>query len=207
MSSPKWKADYLFNLNLLGDAGVGKTSLLSSHMGTYYGGGDVYGCYTGTPIFKDKLGGFTLGFPFSDEIKGKKITFYCRDIFDIQKFLPSSSKQARYFKVIHGIFLVFDLTNYNSFVNLDTWIETIFTYKGDSPVPIALIGNKIDLIEKDQTIIKQEEIEQLQFTIQDKLKLSSQFVQYYQTSCRTGFGVEELYSDFLIKIIVFLVSN
>ena len=59
----------------------------------------------------------------------------------------------------------------------------------------------------DETVIKQEEIEQLRLSIQDRLKLSTQYVQYYQTSCRTGFGVEEFYNFFLTKIIDFLASR
>ena len=63
------------------------------------------------------------------------------------------------------------------------------------------------MIEKGQTAIKEVEIKQLRLSIREKLNLGKQFVHYYQTSSRTGFGVEELFNNFLTKIIDLLTSK
>ena len=43
-----------------------------------------------------------------------------------------------------GAFLVYDITNLSSFINLKLWLDKIREYS-DSHVKIALIGNKCDL--------------------------------------------------------------
>ena len=133
---------------------------------------------------------------------------FCRDIFDLQKFQYSPpSRKKRYFKVIHGIFIIFDLTNRSSFTNLENWFESLLTYIGDKPVPIAIIGNKSDLLEKTQEIIKEKEIAGLRISIQDRFKLNMEYVQNYRTSCKTGVRVENLFNNFLTKVIAFLESH
>ena len=47
-----------------------------------------------------------------------------------------------------GILLVYDITNYASFENLDDWLSTIKkVYEGEDKKPnLALVGNKGELI-------------------------------------------------------------
>lgn len=45
-----------------------------------------------------------------------------------------------------GAFLIYDITNEQSFLNLKEWLDKIREYS-DENVQIALIGNKKDLVE------------------------------------------------------------
>ena len=45
-----------------------------------------------------------------------------------------------------GAFLVYDITNLSSFINLKLWLDKIREYS-DENVKIALVGNKKDLVE------------------------------------------------------------
>jgi GTPase SAR1 family protein len=45
-----------------------------------------------------------------------------------------------------GAFLVYDVTNLESFENLEPWLEKIREYS-DANVKIALVGNKKDLVD------------------------------------------------------------
>lgn len=68
--------------------------------------------------------------------------------YDIQ--IMDTCGQERYrsfytmfYKQIHGIVLIFDLTDLNSFSNLEHWIDDVKNFSRD--VPIGVIGNKCDL--------------------------------------------------------------
>jgi Ras-related protein Rab-2A len=45
-----------------------------------------------------------------------------------------------------GAFLVYDITNRDSFLNLKGWLEKIREYS-DPSIKIAIVGNKKDLVE------------------------------------------------------------
>lgn len=47
----------------------------------------------------------------------------------------------------HGVLLVYDITNYQSFENLEDWFATVKKANEESPVQplVCLVGNKIDL--------------------------------------------------------------
>ncbi len=53
-----------------------------------------------------------------------------------------------YFKDVDGCFLVFDLTNRESFESVPRWIKEIMTYGSGNEVRL-LIGNKRDLADHD----------------------------------------------------------
>ena len=56
-----------------------------------------------------------------------------------------------YFKSSDGIILLYDLTNKETFTHVENWIKNIYDAIGktNSPFPILLLGNKLDLIENN----------------------------------------------------------
>ncbi|XP_014772441.1 ras-related protein Rab-28 [Octopus bimaculoides] len=69
-------------------------------------------------------------------------------IWDISGICLGSSMLENYIYGAQGIILVYDITNYISFENLEDWLLTInrsSLHSGKSPSHLALVGNKVDL--------------------------------------------------------------
>ncbi|TFG03253.1 MAG: GTP-binding protein [Promethearchaeota archaeon] len=81
----------------------------------------------------------------------------------------------------NGGFLMFDLTNMKSFVNLEEWLKL---FRKENPaLPIVLLGAKLDL---EELIVVSDEMAnetKEKFNIGDYLKISS----------KTGYNVEEAF--------------
>ena len=84
-----------------------------------------------------------------------------------------------------GALLVFDLTNFRSFSELDSWLDEFIT---EAPLnsSVVLIGNKCDL--KDSIEVDNEDIQA--FATEHNLK-------YFATSAATGDGVDDMLHYFL----------
>ena len=60
-----------------------------------------------------------------------------------------------YLRDSHGIILVYDVTNRESFDNLSGWIDYVKEHRGDD-VTTFVIGNKTDL--EEERVVTQEEV-------------------------------------------------
>ncbi|MHA1109602.1 MAG: Rab family GTPase [Promethearchaeota archaeon] len=90
------------------------------------------------------------------------------------------------------ILVAFDLSRMKSLYHLSDWMEILEsarTYQND--IPIFLIGNKQDLVG-----IKTPDYEYIKKWIKDY-----RVTKYYETSSRTGFNVDELFSDITNSLI------
>ena len=83
---------------------------------------------------------------------------------------------------VHGVALVFSVDDENSFKNVESWLENI-KENMDNPC-LILLGNKIDLPEKDWKL-KQEDIDE--FCQKKKLV-------YYPTSAKENKGINEAFT-------------
>jgi Ras-related protein Rab-1A len=61
---------------------------------------------------------------------------------------------SSYYRGAHGIVIVYDITDRNSFVNIKDWLKEIEKFASDS-VSRIIIGNKSDL-EADRAVSKEE---------------------------------------------------
>ena len=50
----------------------------------------------------------------------------------------------QFYKNADAIIIAFDLTNQGSFMNVTTWLQSIFKHKSED-IPKVLCGNKLDL--------------------------------------------------------------
>ena len=69
-----------------------------------------------------------------------------------------------YFKSSDGILIIYDITNRQSFENVKMWIDFINeNIKDKNKCVIILIGNKLDLIEKENNLrkVKEEEAKEI----------------------------------------------
>ena len=88
-----------------------------------------------------------------------------------------------YYRDALGAFLVYDVSDKQSFNNLDYWIKELDDYIKDDKMKIAIAGNKCDLPKNEKKISTQ------------KLKnYAEQFTNCYgETSAKTGDGVYDLF--------------
>ena len=167
---------YQFKIILIGDQGVGKTSLVNRFMG--YEFQENYAC-TINADFKIK----SLSM---DEETGAELTVW--DTCGQEKFRAIT---RQYFKDAHGIVLVYDVNDDNSFRGLSSWLKEIKN-NSNKDVSIVLVGNKIDL--NDRKISKEEANE---FAFKNGLI-------YYETSSKEGINIdtpfESLAKDIIKKI-------
>ncbi|TNN14867.1 Ras-related protein isoform 3 [Schistosoma japonicum] len=130
--------DYLFKLLLIGDSGVGKTSILLR--------------------FSDNLFNqtfiSTIGIDFkirTVDIDGKKIKLQIWDTAGQERFKTITTA---YYRGAMGIMLVYDITNQHSFNNIKTWMQNIDEH-ANNDVEKMLLGNKCDVDEKRQISFQQ----------------------------------------------------
>ena len=125
--------DYIFKVLLLGNSDVGKSSLLLRFVDSLWN--DAFVPTIGVD-FKVK----TL------EINNKKVKMQIWDTAGQERFRTVVST---YFRGAHGILLLYDVTNRDSFKNLENWLIEIEKNSSDKVLKI-LLGNKCDLSDDRQ---------------------------------------------------------
>ena len=159
------KVDYLLKYNLIGDAGVGKTNLLSRF---------VYGKFE--PEYH-----CTCGVKFDLKSFQFRNKTYKIQIWDLAGKDNFSSLTKVYYKNTVCALFVYDISNRDSFNNVSTRIEG---FKNQTPktVLIILVGNKSDLNDRRQV------------STEEGQELADKFgIQFYETSAKTGDNVNEIF--------------
>ncbi|XP_061575890.1 ras-related protein Rab-1B-like [Cololabis saira] len=123
--------DYLFKLLLIGDSGVGKSCLLLRFADD---------TYTESYIS-------TIGVDFkirTVDMDGKTVKLQIWDTAGQERFRTITSS---YYRGAHGIIIVYDVTEQESFNNVKQWLDEIERYACEN-VSRLLVGNKSDLVAK-----------------------------------------------------------
>jgi len=125
--------DYLFKLLLIGDSGVGKSCLLLRFADDTYSESYIS----------------TIGVDFkirTIEHDGKTIKLQIWDTAGQERFRTITSS---YYRGAHGIIVVYDVTDSDTFDNVKQWLQEIERYASEN-VKKLLVGNKSDLTQKKQ---------------------------------------------------------
>ena len=164
--------DYLFKLLLIGDSGVGKSCLLLR-----------FADHTYTESYIS-----TIGVDFkirTIELDGKTIKLQIWDTAGQERFRTITSS---YYRGAHGIIVVYDVTDLESFNNVKQWLNEIDRYACEN-VNKLLVGNKCDLVSK-----KAVEYETAK-EFADKLEIP-----FLETSAKAATNVEKAFLTMAAEI-------
>ena len=167
-------------LLIIGNSIVGKTSILKKYTTKFFN--------------ENYLATVGLDFFTKDETIDNKI---------IRIKIWDTAGQERYkaitkcfFQRAQGIIIVFDVTNKKSFDDLKIWIDSINSQSQLTEdlenMPIIIIGNKIDL--PNRVINKETAVN---FS-------KEQNFDYYETSAKTGEGVDTAIKELVKKVMVYI---
>ena len=170
---------YIFRVCLLGDAAVGKTSLLTRFCDN---------------SFKENYSN-TIGVDFRIVTLKFKNIISKLHIWDTAGQERFRSLALNYLNNSHGFIFVYDITNKQSFNNVVNWINLALE-KNRNYIANFLVGNKSDM--DDERIVTKKGGENL-------AKEKKLF--FMETSAKKDCNVEKLFYYFLYKMIEFYKSN
>ena len=157
--------DYLFKVLLIGNSSVGKSSLLLRFVDNQWN--DLF-----VP---------TIGVDFkirTMEIDNKNVKLQIWDTAGQERF---KNITASYYRGAHGIFVVYDISDTESFKNINNWLIEI-EKNANKNVYKILVGNKCDLEDK-RTVSYQ----------QGKELAETYGMQFIETSAKSNTNVDEAF--------------
>ncbi|MHA1269556.1 MAG: Rab family GTPase [Candidatus Helarchaeota archaeon] len=170
---------YIYKILLLGDPGVGKTSLLIRFIDNTF-----------DPDYKSTIGvNFLTKVVNTRTTKEKPNELVKLVIWDIAGQARAASYRHLYYRAAEGIILVYDVTNPPSFYSLSHWVSDALSKTQPNTI-IACIGNKIDL----PRLVSRDEGYNFAKQIHSAV--------YSETSAKTGRNVENSFNilaEFLLK--------
>jgi len=164
---------YIFKVIAVGDGSVGKTSIIRRYVHEKF-----------DPYYKK-----TIGVAHAVKrlvINEREVTLTLWDTGGQELF---DCIRPQYYRGANGAIIVFDVTNQESFDNLDKWFADLYEQCGK--IPIILVANKIDLAEK--TVIPLEEGENY------ALKKG---IMFFETSAKTGEHVVDVMEELGKKLLL-----
>jgi small GTP-binding protein len=164
---------YKFKLIVVGSVNVGKTALLQQFLNRTFN--DEYTC------------------TINVDIKVETVVIDDNNIVDLQIWDTCGQEIYRnltkqYYNNTNGCFLLFDLSNRQSFEELDDWIADIKSY-APKDVIIILVGNKSD-------------IENRKVAFEEASQLAKKYsIDYIETSAKTGVNIRLLFDICCLSLI------
>ncbi|XP_003813380.1 ras-related protein Rab-37 isoform X4 [Pan paniscus] len=162
-AGPDFNDHVLHKTILVGDSGVGKTSLLVQ----FDQGKFIPGSFSAT-----------VGIGFTNKVvtvDGVRVKLQIWDTAGQERF---RSVTHAYYRDAQALLLLYDITNKSSFDNIRAWLTEIHEY-AQRDVVIMLLGNKADM--SGERVIRSEDGETL---------AREYGVPFLETSAKTGMNVE-----------------
>ena len=156
-----------FNISLLGESQVGKTSIVKKLKNDDFS--DEGLTTAGIESYIDEA-----------EFDGKKYKFKIFDTAGQERF-KSISKTT--IKFSEGFMVIFSVIDRQSFERVGEWIDSIKDTVQLQTKSIYLIGNKIDVSNRE--VLNEEAVE---YAKMNNLK-------YFETSAKTGHGIREVFEQ------------
>ncbi|XP_065663513.1 ras-related protein Rab-35 isoform X2 [Hydra vulgaris] len=164
--------DHLFKLLIIGDSGVGKSSILLRFADDMFSGSYIT----------------TIGVDFkirTINIDGEKVKLQIWDTAGQERFRTITST---YYRGTHGVIVVYDVTNAESFVNVKRWLHEID--QNCDVVNKVLVGNKNDCL-KNKVV-----------DTQDAKTFAAQMgVEVFETSAKDNLNIEQVFSHITAMVL------
>eukprot|EP00117_Sycon_ciliatum_P050465 scpid59211/ scgid5700/ GTP-binding protein YPTC1 len=174
---PALQAHRPYKIALTGNCGVGKTSLA---------------CRLSNPDWIFQQVKSTIGMEYRHRMLKVGDQLVKLHLCDTQGEERFGRVTTSFYRVAHAVFLVFDVTNYETFQDLLFWTDEVLTYQRSEQVVKTVIGNKSDVASKREV---DEETA--------KAFAESRGLQYFETSACNGDNIEDLLQDVCHKMIGF----
>jgi small GTP-binding protein len=164
--------DYLFKVIILGDNGVGKTSLMNKYVDDK------------SPEAYNPTIGVDFRARIIDNEHNQRIKLHLWDTAGQESF---RSIIQSYYRSVGGAIIVYDVTDTRSFSNVRYWIAELRRLNENAcPVPILLLGNKIDRGDRRQVteteaaqFAKDYEILYEEISVLDNINLDGSLMQLW----------------------------
>lgn len=156
--------DHLFKLLIIGDSGVGKSSLLVRFADD---------CFSGNYIT-------TIGVDFkirTIEIHGERVKLQIWDTAGQERFRTIT---ATYYRGTHGVVIVYDVCSGESFANVKRWLQEID--QNCEVVNRILVGNKND--DPSRKVVLTEDAQKY---------ADSMGIKLFETSAKNNLNVEDMF--------------
>ena len=171
--------DYVFKVLMIGDAGVGKSSILQQFTDGY---------------FNDNLQS-TIGVDFKVKVmtalgpddKPKRVKVTIWDTAGQERFRTLTSS---YYRGAQGIILVYDVARAESFESLNMWLQEVeqFSMGGGRDVVKLLVGNKID----QKRVVSRDTAEEW---------ARARGMLFLEASAKTKEGINQVFMEVVQKIL------
>eukprot|EP00930_Biecheleria_cincta_P043147 TRINITY_DN29667_c0_g1_i1.p1 TRINITY_DN29667_c0_g1~~TRINITY_DN29667_c0_g1_i1.p1 ORF type:complete len:231 (+),score=44.23 TRINITY_DN29667_c0_g1_i1:38-694(+) len=164
--SKRMQYDYLVKLLLIGDSGVGKSSLLLKYTEDRF-----------IPHMSQ-----TIGMDFKIkmlELGGKRVKLQIWDTAGQERFHTITQQ---YYRNAMGVVLVYDATSEESFQNIRRWAAQIAAH-GEQGTDRLLIGNKADADPSARVVTPE----------QGKALADEYGIPFFETSAKSGLNVEDAF--------------
>jgi len=165
--------DQLFKILMIGDSGVGKSSILLR--------------FTDDDFEEDQP--CTIGVDFKTKIvnlEDKRVNLTIWDTAGQEKFRSLTSS---YYRGAHGIIITYDVTRRDTFDSLSMWLKEVEVYLTDKDPITLLVGNKVDKAER-------------QVSRDEGAKFAKKHsMLFIEASAKTKLGIQQAFEELVQKIL------
>ncbi|QLQ78503.1 hypothetical protein HG537_0A07500 [Torulaspora globosa] len=171
-----------FKLVLLGDSSVGKSSIVYRFVKDSF---DEFRESTIGAAFLSQTIKISGSNGSSGELGDTVIKFEIWDTAGQERY---KSLAPMYYRNANAALVVYDVTQQDSLIKAQSWVNELKNKVGDEDLVICLVGNKVDLCDDDENKRVVESREAQDYA-------QEQGLLFYEVSAKTGFGVRKIFES------------